>query len=691
MAFILRATTLAMLTLCAAAALAHTVSASELTLKRVLLSTGGVGYFEHEAQVSGNVTLSLDLPLDQIDDVLKSVVVFDDKGGVGTVRLPGREPLSELFRELPIRPEALNSVPELLAALKGAPVTVSGKRALNGRVIAVETETIALPDGVGTTTRHRVSLMTAEGVQQFLLEEQDAVRFADAALEAAIGAALEGIATHRVRDRRTVEIEARGTGERLVRVGYVVGAPLWKASYRLTIGGEKGNLQGWAHLENLSGRAWNNVELTLVAGNPVTFRQALYTAYFVSRPEVPVEVLGRVLPPADEGAVALGGPPAPQAEAKMMARAAPEPAPGMADFAGSAMASAELARDYDAGDGSPPAPSPSVAQGAIATDREDAATQVIMRLAEPITLAPGQSLSVPVIDAAVPADRIALYDPGVHARHPLAAVGLDNATGSGLPPGVLTLYERNAGGTAYVGDARLSTLPAGEERMLSFAIDSSITVDRENSSVRNVASTKISQGMLHFTMRESEVTRYRIKSAASDKRHLIVEHPRRAGWDLVASAMVTSLSETAHRLPFDLEPGASFETDVTLERTIAETYALSDFTPDMLVYYADTQGISPAVKQALKALSLKRAEIETTRQRVIRLEESNARLLEEQRRLRDSLGLVPSESDLHARYLKKLAAQEDEIEKLAVELAVAREQLVAAEAAYAESIRGLDV
>lgn len=155
--------------------------------------------------------------------------------------------------------------------------------------------------------------------------------------------------------------------------------------------------------------------------------------------------------------------------------------------------------------------------------------------------------------------------------------------------------------------------------------------------------------------------------------------------------MVTSLSETAHRLPFDLEPGASFETDVTLERTIAETYALSDFTPDMLVYYADTQGISPAVKQALKALSLKRAEIETTRQRVIRLEESNARLLEEQRRLRDSLGLVPSESDLHARYLKKLAAQEDEIEKLAVELAVAREQLVAAEAAYAESIRGLDV
>lgn len=91
---------------------------------------GGVGYFEHEAQVTGDTTLTLDVPLDQVDDVLKRIVVFDDKGGVGTVRLPGREPLDYLFREMSIRPEALNSIPDLLAALKGAPVTVSGKRAV---------------------------------------------------------------------------------------------------------------------------------------------------------------------------------------------------------------------------------------------------------------------------------------------------------------------------------------------------------------------------------------------------------------------------------------------------------------------------------------------------------------------------------------------------------------------------------
>ena len=63
--------------------------------------------------------------------------------------------------------------------------------------------------------------------------------------------------------------------------------------------------QGWAVLENMSGQDWRDVEPTLVSGNPVTFRQALYAAYYVDRPEVPVEVLGRVLPAPDTGAIGL--------------------------------------------------------------------------------------------------------------------------------------------------------------------------------------------------------------------------------------------------------------------------------------------------------------------------------------------------------------------------------------------------
>ena len=60
-------------------------------------------------------------------------------------------------------------------------------------------------------------------------------------------------------------------------------------------------MQGWAVLENFSGQAWHDVTLTLLSGNPVTFRQALFESYYVERPSVPVEVAGRILPRPDTG------------------------------------------------------------------------------------------------------------------------------------------------------------------------------------------------------------------------------------------------------------------------------------------------------------------------------------------------------------------------------------------------------
>ncbi len=56
-------------------------------------------------------------------------------------------------------------------------------------------------------------------------------------------------------------------------------------------------------VENLSGQDWKDVELTLVSGRPVAFRQALYEAYYVKRPEVPIEVAGRLMPGVDRGGV----------------------------------------------------------------------------------------------------------------------------------------------------------------------------------------------------------------------------------------------------------------------------------------------------------------------------------------------------------------------------------------------------
>src|SRR5579872_4323401 len=93
--------------------------AQELTLKRVMLSSAGLGYFEYEARVDGDAVLKLTVPLDQVDDILKSLVVYDDRGGVGGLSLPGREPLKQAFNDLPFDQSALQTPADLLSALKG--------------------------------------------------------------------------------------------------------------------------------------------------------------------------------------------------------------------------------------------------------------------------------------------------------------------------------------------------------------------------------------------------------------------------------------------------------------------------------------------------------------------------------------------------------------------------------------------
>src|SRR5207302_7242458 len=90
------------------------VAAADLSLKRVVLSTGGVGYLEYEAQVAGDAALTLDVPLDQVDDLLKSLVVYDAGGSAGEITLPGREPLTQSFVDLPFDRAALNSATGLL-------------------------------------------------------------------------------------------------------------------------------------------------------------------------------------------------------------------------------------------------------------------------------------------------------------------------------------------------------------------------------------------------------------------------------------------------------------------------------------------------------------------------------------------------------------------------------------------------
>ncbi len=209
--------------------------AAELPLTRVILSSSGLAQFIHAGPVTGDSVVQLPVRLDQVDDLLKSLTIFDKEGAVGAVSLPGKTPLPELFRDLPFGPDALNSSADLLNALIGSEVEITGQVNAKGRVFRVQREQVTLPNNGGTTTRNRLTLMTASGMAQAILEEVTELRFTDPQTRAQIERLLAGLTENRAKDRRVLSLGFRGTGSRDVAISYVVAAPVWKTAYRLVL------------------------------------------------------------------------------------------------------------------------------------------------------------------------------------------------------------------------------------------------------------------------------------------------------------------------------------------------------------------------------------------------------------------------------------------------------------------------
>jgi hypothetical protein len=650
--------------------------APALELKRVLLSLGGVGYFEFEVAVDGKAELSLPVRLDQVDDVLKSIVVFDDKGAVGQITLPGREPLSQTFKDLPFNQSALESYDKLLNALTGADVTVSGGRQIKGRILRVVAENVRLPDGGGETVKHRVTLVSADGMSQFVLEDADSVQFSDAMLQRQVDTALAALARHRLQDQRVLTVSAQGEGKRLLRVGYVVATPLWKSSYRLSVPADRvegeGLLQGWAVLENLSGHDWKNVALTLASGNPVTFRQQLYNAYFVQRPEVPIDVLARIAPPADAGALLAS------------------PATG-----GMAMGSATRARQSTAAQapilGEVMRQEPQQFAAAAAGEAQEGATQVLFTAPDPVSVRSGDTLMLPIVNRTVPVERVALYQPQVHGPNPLAALRLTNNTGFGLPPGIMTLYERGVG-TAYIGDARLGLLPAGDKRLLSHAVDYKVQADRESKRRVGIVQAKIARGVMTLSHREEQTDLYRFKIPAEDGRMIVVEHPRVQGWDLVVPKPADAeLTGGFYRLRFGPLKAGTNVAEVTTHRIQLEQVTIAGQSRQALLTYARNGEIAEPVRKALEQVAALQGEVERFDGQVREVTGERERIAADQGRIRQNLSSVPSGSDLAKRYLEQMKGQEDRLDVLRKAEAEARQKLDVARGALADAIAKLEV
>ncbi|MGD9920350.1 MAG: hypothetical protein AB7V13_02735 [Pseudorhodoplanes sp.] len=638
-----------------AAASACSAGAAELPLKQVVLSNSGLAQFTHAGPVTGDSVIELVVRLDQVDDILKSLTVFDRAGAVGTVSLPGKTPLPELFRDLPFGPEALNSSPDLLNALTGSEIEIAGPVNARGRVFRVVREQVSLPNNGGTTTRHRLTLMTPSGLTQAILEEVTELRFSDPQTRQQIERLLAGLIENRAKERRTLSVGFLGAGKRDVAISYVVGAPVWKTAYRVVLpkDGKTARLQGWAVVENLTGGDWKDVDLTLVSGNPVALRQPLYTALFANRPEVPVSTGTRVVPRKDD-VQERDSPPAEAARAERLAVAS-------------------RTRQLAITPGSAAAPlaaftPPPAAKAANAAAAEEASTQLLYRFPARLSLATGHTMMVPFADRELPVTRVWLYQPDVVPNRPLAAMRIRNDGDSALPAGLVTAYEVTGDGrTNFVGDAQLPLLPRDASRLATFAVDTKTAIRRDDKGVVRSTLGKALNGTLTVQTRSRRTIDYEVTTPPDEDREIVVEEARIAGWVPASGSPGIEETPTRYRHTISARKGTTTKASFVTERLDSERIVLTELdTSDMLVRIRGLENDSPALKETVARLASLVEEMNRAKAQRSELDGEREKITSDQERVRSNLQAVGQGSDLGRRYLATLKTQEDrlaEIEK----------------------------
>ncbi len=642
--------------------------AASVPVKAVVLYSSGVGYFEHYGLVKGAGSTELRFKTQQINDILKSLVLQDlDGGKVTTISYPSQDPIAKTLRSFQIDITSNPSLGELLNQIRGAKVKVSlGAESAAGIILGLEKK--QKPSGDKATVEVWVMNLINEGtIRAVELDQVTMLVLEDKQLQDELGKALLALSQARDQDKKPVTINFTGDGERHVRVGYVVETPIWKTSYRLLLSDKASQLQGWAIVENQTDNDWNDVQLSLVSGRPISFIQDLYQPLYVPRPTVKPELFASLSPQTYEGGMELRG------QVDQFATEMPQQKQAMQQAAAAPMSLASVSRAKNraaggmGGGGGAFAGEPAMDAAASVSSVASAAKigELFQYTVGSVSLPRQRSAMIPIITDPVDVERLSIYNQSVLPRNPLNGARVKNTTGKHLLAGPITVLD----GSSYAGDASIDNVPPGQERLVSFGVDLQVVVDAtKNTTVSAIQTGRIVKGVVYLTRKNVFTQDYMADNKGDKDKALIIEHPIRHGWKLVETDAPVETTESLYRFKGKVAAGKASKLTVKEEIVQSEQFAILPSDVGQLDFYSKQGEIPQKVRDVLmKAMQMKAAMIDTQRlmddqtRRV-------AQITSEQQRIRDNMKTVAPNTEYSNRLLKKLNDQENQIEKLQTEL-----------------------
>ncbi len=651
-------------------------------ITRILLYKHGVGYFEREGVVEGDASLTLGFRQDEVSDVLKSLLALDlDGGHISTVSYDSTKPREQLLADVALSIPDKDSLIGLLPQLKGTRVAVRprGVGAVEGLLLGVDRA--RWPAGEGVMEATLISVLADAGqVRSFVWHELDGVEVLDEAVRRDLEFYLRTELSSKKKDARQFTILARGSGRRTVRLGYTVGAPVWKATYRMVLGEEDQppRIQGWAVVDNTTDEDWVDVQLSLVSGLPVSFLHDLYTPRYIRRPEVRVEETTGVLPPiVEEG---FPGMPAAAAPPAMMAGSDPEL---LRSFA---------VREDRVTRGVARAATKSAVSSAPAQVRERQLGDLFSyEIEHPVTIRRNQSALVPIVLRPFRGRTVLLYNKANRAENPMRCVEFENSTGLTLEGGPVTVLE----GGDYVGEAMLETVKPDDLRLVPYAVELGVRVtDSIDSQEEDVTRVVIRRGSLTLHSARTLKTTYTLRNKSEAEQVVYLEHPRaNREWTLYDTPEPVEVTENHWRFRFPLPPKSTTAFVVRQRVPIALFHTLAALDDEQLGAFFRRRYFDEATESVLRQLVELRQQQARLDAEAQALQVEREAIFQDQVRIRQNLNALgdrPSEKGLRERLVGTLNAQEDRLVAIERERADLLRRVEEARARLDEGLAGIE-
>jgi len=319
---------------------------------------------------------------------------------------------------------------------------------------------------------------------------------------------------------------------------------------------------------------------------------------------------------------------------------------------------------------------------------QEAGALFVYNIKEPVTIKRDRSALLPIVNARVDGERVAVYNESVRRDNPMESIRIRNTTGLTLEGGPVTVIEENT----YVGEALVSTLKPDEERYVSYAVDLGTRADTQRGkSTDQIYKVTIANGILtrHVKLRETKT--YSFLNLEDKTKTVIVEYPRRqADWKLVDTPVPREGTPGYYRFEIRLAPKKErpekTELKVTEEMTTRSEFGLMEgVSAKDIGFFLQQRLIDDRTRGFLEQILALQSQMAEMKKKISDLQAEQKTIFNDQDRLRknlQSLGQSEEERNLRSRIVKQLNEQEDRlgtitksVNDLQAQLAVRQEEL----------------